>query len=193
MDAPLILALARARLQAGEAAVQEVWASPRALFLRFAPASLELPAKLRIEGFLSESVRWRGLADGLVARGLLPKPPPPPGTAAKNRPLVVAFHWIDAARIAEELGDRATVAVFGPDPRGFAFLSDPADFVGRDVIAIGRPRTYDRGHRALIPLVERLDLQEPITIRHGDTRLFEAEIAIGRRLKQPYPRPYPKR
>lgn len=37
MDAPLILALARARLQAGEAAVQEVWASPRALFLRFAP------------------------------------------------------------------------------------------------------------------------------------------------------------
>lgn len=163
------------------------------LFLRFAPASLDLPAKLRIEGFLSESLRWRGLSETLVARGLLPRTPPPPGAAATDRPLVVAFHWIDAARIAEELGDRATVAVFGPDPRGFAFLSNPADFVGRDVLVVGRPRTYDRGHAALLPYVERLDLQEPIDIRHGDTRLFQAEIAIGRRLKRPYPLPYPAR
>lgn len=37
MDAPLLLALARARLAAGEAAVQEVWVSPRALALRLAP------------------------------------------------------------------------------------------------------------------------------------------------------------
>mgnify|MGYP001765864437 CR=1 FL=1 len=168
-------------------------AAAAVLLLRFAPASLDVAATLRIESFLSESLRWRGLADGLLARGLLPQTPPPPGTAAKDRPLVVAFHWIDAARISEELGDRATVAVFGPDPRGFAFLSDPADFVGRDVLVVGRPKTYDRGHTALVPFLERLDLQEPIRIHHGATRLFDAEIAIGRRLKRPYPLPYPTR
>lgn len=37
MDAPLILALARARVRAGNFAIQDVWVSPRALFLRFAP------------------------------------------------------------------------------------------------------------------------------------------------------------
>ena len=37
MEAPLLLALARARLRAGEGAVQSVWVSPRALALTWAP------------------------------------------------------------------------------------------------------------------------------------------------------------
>lgn len=37
MDAPTLLALARARLAQGEAAIQNVWASPRALALHWAP------------------------------------------------------------------------------------------------------------------------------------------------------------
>jgi len=37
MDAPLLLALARSRLRAGEGSVQAVWASPRALALLWAP------------------------------------------------------------------------------------------------------------------------------------------------------------
>jgi hypothetical protein len=37
MDAPLLLALARARLRAGEGSVQGAWASPRALALLWAP------------------------------------------------------------------------------------------------------------------------------------------------------------
>ncbi len=37
MDAPLLLALARARLRGGESAVQGAWASPRALALLWAP------------------------------------------------------------------------------------------------------------------------------------------------------------
>ena len=38
MDAPLLLALARARLRAGEGSVQGAWASPRALALLWAAA-----------------------------------------------------------------------------------------------------------------------------------------------------------
>lgn len=168
-------------------------AATAVLVLRFLPPSPEIVSALKIDRFLSESVGWHGLRDELIRRRLLPAKPPAPGTAAKDRPLVVTFHWIDAARIAEELGSHATVAVFGPDPRGFAFLSDPADFVGRDVLVIGRPKTYDRGRDALMPYVERLDLQNPITVHYGETRLFEAEVAIGRRLKSPYPLPYPER
>lgn len=161
--------------------------------IRVIPPSAETIARLHIGGFLEESVTWRGLAAGLSERGLVPATGPWPAPAPKNRPLVAAFRWIEAARIAEALGSRATVAVFDADPRGFAFLSDPADFLGRDVVLIGRPATFARGIEAMRPLFARLDRQPPIAVKIGTTTLFEAEVAIGRGLKMPYPLPYPRR
>ncbi len=154
------------------------------------PPSPATIARYRLGGFLEESVTWRGLVDGLADRGLVPVAPV---TTARERPLVVAFRWIEAARIAEALGNRATVAVFDADPRGFAFLSDPADYLGRDVVLIGRPKTFERGVRAVTPYFERIDPLPPIAVRLGDTTLFEAQVALGRRLRKPYPLPYPKR
>lgn len=159
------------------------------LLLRVLPPSSATIARLGIGGFLEESVSWRGLRPALVQRNFLAATPAAPA----SRPIVVAFRWIEAARIAEALGDRATVAVFDADPRGFAFLANPADFVGRDVILIGRPRTFARGLDQVAPYFERIDRFDPIPVTIGDTVLFEAGFAVGRRLKKPYPLPYPKR
>lgn len=159
---------------------------------RVAPPSAATVARLGIGGFLEESSSWRSLGRMLVARGLVPAEATP-GIAAKDRPLVVSFRWIEAARIAESLGGRATVAVFDADPRGFAFLSNPADFIGRDAILIGRPKGFARGLEAVTPYFERIDFQSPISVKLGDTTLFEAQVAIGRRLKRAYPLPYPAR
>lgn len=159
------------------------------VLLRVLPPSQAAIGRLGIGGFLEESVTWRGLATGLAERGLLPARA---ATRPETRPIVVAFRWIEAARIAEALGDRATVAVFDADPRGFAFLSNPADFVGRDVILIGRPRTFGRGLETVAPVFDRIERLPPIAVTLGDTTLFDAQIAIGRP-KKPYPLPYPKR
>ncbi len=85
---------------------------------RVVPLSSDAVRRFGIASFLEEAVTWRGFAAGLAERGLLVAGPPT--DAQQRRPLVV-FSWIDAARIAEALGSRATVAVFDKDPRGFAF------------------------------------------------------------------------
>jgi len=159
------------------------------VFVRALPPSPAAIARLGVAGFLEESISWRGLSAGLARANYLPVG----RTAPSDRPIVVAFRWIEAARIAEALGDRVTVAVFDADPRGFAFLSDPASFVGRDILFVGRPKTVARGLEAVAPWFERIDRLDPIPVMLGDTVLFEASFAVGRRLKKPYPLPYPKR
>ncbi|HEX2841342.1 glycosyltransferase family 39 protein [Hyphomicrobium sp.] len=161
------------------------------IIFRTLPPSPATVARLGINGFLSESVTWRGLTASLTARGLLAADPP--STVTQGRPLVVAFRWIDAARLAEALGNRATIAVFDNDPRGFAFISDPADWLGHDILLIGRPKTFSRGLEAVRHLFDHIDRQAPIQVKAGDATLFEAQVAIGRFLKSPYFLPYPRR
>lgn len=157
--------------------------------IRYTPPSSALIARLGLHTFLEESLTWRGLADNLAERGLLP----PSVTTPQDRPLVVAFSWVEASRLAEALGPRATVLVFGDDPRGFAFLADPADWIGRDVLFVGRPGAFARGLRSARPHFTRIDRQAPVAVEIGNEILFEAEVAFGRNLISPYPLPYPRR
>ncbi|HTO30903.1 MAG TPA: glycosyltransferase family 39 protein, partial [Pararhizobium sp.] len=157
--------------------------------IRYTPPSSSLIARLGLNTFLVESLTWRGLADNLVERGLLPTPV----TTPQGHPLVLAFSWVEASRLAEALGPRATVLVFGDDPRGFSFLADPAAWIGRDVLFIGRPNTFARGLKTARPHFSRIDRQAPVVVEIGNQILFEAEVAIGRNLISRYPLPYPRR
>jgi 4-amino-4-deoxy-L-arabinose transferase-like glycosyltransferase len=179
-----------ARLARGFAGIAAALLAVAALLvagLRLVPPSPQTVARLKIGGFLEESLSWRGLAEDLAARGLLA--PGPDGSP----PGVVAFRWIEAARLGEALGGRATVMVFDADPRGFAFQTDPAAFVGRDLLLIGRPKTFARGLEAVRPFFAGIETIAPIRVRLGDGTLFEASAAIGRDLLAPYPLPYPSR
>ncbi|NKN39042.1 glycosyltransferase family 39 protein [Agrobacterium sp. a22-2] len=161
------------------------------LVIRYTPPSQAETARLGLNAFLEESVTWRGLADNLIERGLLPSSTTV--TTPPERPLVVAFNWVDASRLAEALGARASVRVFGGDPRGFAFLADHAAWTGRDVLIIGRPDVFDRGLRTVRPLFTRIDRQAPVAVEIGGETLFDAQVAIGRNLISFYPLPYPRR
>lgn len=159
--------------------------------IRYTPPSSALISRLGLNTFLEESLTWRGLAEKLAERGLLPAPTPL--TTALDRPLVVAFNWTDASRLAEALGQRATVLVFGDDPRGFAFLADPAVWVGRDVLFIGRPDAFARGLRTALPHFSRIDRQPPVAVKIGNQVLFEMDVATGHNLLSRFPLPYPRR
>ena len=155
--------------------------------MRYTPPSSAFIARLGLDPFLEESFTWRGLADNLAQRGLLAHV-----TTPQDRPLVVAFSWVEASRLAEVLGSRATVLVFGDDPRGFAFLADSAAWIGRDVLLIGRPGSFARGLRSARPHFTGIDRQPPVAVEIGNEILFELEVAIGRNLVSPYPPPYPR-
>ena len=157
--------------------------------IRYTPPSSAIIARLGLNAFLEESLTWRGLADNLAERGLLP----PSVTTPQDRPLVAAFSWVEASRLAEALGPRATVLVFGDDPRGFAFLANPAAQIGRDVLFVGRPGAFARGLRSARQHFTRIERQAPVAVEIGNEILFEAEAAIGRTLLSPYPLPYPRR
>lgn len=161
------------------------------LLIRYTPPSPTAISRLGLNSLLEESVTWRGLADNLVERGLLP------GSATvatpPDRPLVIALNWVEASRLAEVLGARASVRVFGEDPRGFAFLADHAAWIGRDVLIVGRRDSFARGVGSVRPFFKRIDLQAPVAVEIGGKALFEVQVAIGRGLKSLYPLPYPRR
>ena len=155
--------------------------------LRLSPPSPATVARFRLERPLAEATSWTGLAAALGERGLLAP------DAAGRPPVVVAFRWMEAARLGEVLGARATVAVYDDDPRGFAFLADPRDFVGRDLILIGRPDTFARGLAENTGRFSRIEPQAPIRVGLGGAPLVEIDLAVGRDLREPPRLPYPAR
>ncbi len=155
--------------------------------LRTAPLSRSFVDTLKLSRFLQESTTWRGLPEALAARGLLSS------DGSGRLPVVVSFRWIEAARLGEVLAGRAEVTVFDGDPRGFAFLADPATFVGRDLVLVGRPETLDRGIAAIAPLFETVDRPSALPFGSASPPLFDLDMAVGHRLKSPYPLPYPRR
>ncbi|NLH79299.1 MAG: hypothetical protein GX458_00430 [Phyllobacteriaceae bacterium] len=176
-----------ARLVAGLAAALLVVAATAVLALRLAPPSPQTVARFGLERPLAEATSWTGLVRALDERGLLAR------DAAGRPPIVVAFRWTEAARLAEALGPRATVVVFGDDPRGFAFLSDPRTFFGRDVVLIGRPDTFAAALPATRRRFARIEEQPPIRVGLDGAPLVELDVAVGRDLRDPPVPPYPKR
>ncbi|MBV5266026.1 glycosyltransferase family 39 protein [Pinisolibacter aquiterrae] len=172
-----------ARIAAGLLAV----AALAVALLRIFPPTPEIVARFRLEKPLAEATSWTGLAAALDARGLLAR------DAAGRPPVVIAFRWMEAARLGEALGSRATVAVFDDDPRGFAFLSDPRSFLGRDLVLIGRPETFARGLAANAGRFAHIDAEAPIRVGLGGRPLVELDVALGRDLKTAPTLPYPKR
>lgn len=60
----------------------------------------------------------------------------------------------------------------GRDPRGLAFLADPAAWIDRDVLLIGRPETLARGIEAVRPLFSRIEHLAPLAVMLGDVKLY---------------------
>jgi hypothetical protein len=79
------------------------------------------------------------------------------------------------------------------DPHGFAFLDDPADFVGKDAVIVVAKKRLAETHAALSPYFAALG--EPQSLSLGRPGLDEIDLALipARKLLRPYPLPYPRR
>ncbi len=149
---------------------------------------LPAPAAAGIDKYLEEASAWHGLAGALAARGDLPAD----GFA-------VALNWIDGARLAEALAtapataQRLPVLVFSEDPRGHAFLHDPAAEIGRDAVIVGRGRRFDEALARAAPLFARIERKAALDLPVAGTAAIRLEVALGRDLRKPYRLPYPVR
>ena len=115
-----------------------------------------------------EAMDWSDLRPELARRDLL----------KGEKQIVVATHWIDAAKIGYALGPSVSVLCLGDDPRGFAYAYPPAEFLGRDAIILlrtgrGSKRINAQTHYAAY--FRSIEPADTLAI----TRSGRAEIELG--------------
>jgi hypothetical protein len=128
-----------------------------------------------------EMLSWSPLRDAPALR------------ARKDGAFIVAVKWNEAGKIAQALGRDTPTLVFSNDPRGFAFLDDPARFIGKDAVIIVDAKRLDGAVASLAPFFDRLDPPQIASL--GRSGLDEIDLALvpAHRLLRPYPLPYPVR
>ena len=143
--------------------VKQFGVSPGAL-RRLAVIASVLLAAIAGAAILEASTGWpwlaltagSGLADPMLEafewRGLRKAPifDPAPG-------FVIATKWSEAGKIALALGPQIPVFVLSNDPRGWAFLDDSANFVGRNGVIVRRPPTLRLPLASPSPILPRWD------------------------------------
>ncbi|MBP9604387.1 MAG: glycosyltransferase family 39 protein [Chromatiaceae bacterium] len=127
-----------------------------------------------------EALEWTPLRHELQARGLLDRP----------ELFVVVPHWITAGKIDHALGDALPVVVFGQDQRHFAFRYDPAIFVGRDALIMGRSDDIEEDLPALRTYFESIEELPLFAFGRSGLRELETRILLAHTLKSPLPAAY---
>ncbi len=72
---------------------------------------------------------------------------------------VFTRYWYQSAQVARALGGRSPVLCYNPDdPRGFAFWSNPNDWIGKDgiLVTVGEPDGQARHYGRFFASVERV-------------------------------------
>ena len=119
-----------------------------------------------------EGTNWTSLRSELEARGLLTQPG-----------LVIgADNWRDTGKIAYALGPQVTVLCLNNDARQFGFATNPAGFVGDDVLLLVLEHP-DAARTRLAPLFDRIDPLPPVTITLGGRVLTIVTVLRGVHLR----------
>jgi hypothetical protein len=112
--------------------------------------------------------------------------------AESNAAFVIASSWSEAGRIGLGLGPRMPVTVFSNDPRGIAFLTDLATFVGKDAVIVVQRWKGMPNLDQYRPYFERLDAPQAFTIGRGGAHETDFVLVPAHRLIRPFPLPYPR-
>jgi 4-amino-4-deoxy-L-arabinose transferase-like glycosyltransferase len=131
-----------------------------------------------LEVFTAESVPWTGVREGLEADGLLDRP----------NTFLAARNWRDTAKFAETM--RRPVVALGTDPRGFAYLSRPADYLGQDALVPVPPGEMDAVRRTLEPSFASVETVGTYPTYLDGAVAFEITILLARDFHTPQPRRY---
>lgn len=140
---------------------------------------LLFPSLLGVKDPTLEAFEWDALRTELQKRGLL----------EREGVFVIAPNWIDAGRIDQALKGAVPVVIIGNDPKNFGFLYDPAEFVGRDALLIGRDIGGDklalaRSHFASVTEAAPFDFG-----RSGMDEI-KLQVWLAKDLKKPLPISY---
>jgi hypothetical protein len=133
-----------------------------------------------LNGALAEATSWSGVREGFASADLLDRP----------NTFLAAMGWLDGARLAEAVRPTGPVAVFGGDPRGFAFLANPNSRLGQDAIIVATPgnaasvEAFAKDHFASVETVGTYETEK------GGLPAFSETVWLARNFSKPVPVPY---
>jgi hypothetical protein len=130
--------------------------------------------------YLAEATSWTGVADGLRDKRLLDRP----------NTFYAALNWQDGARLAEAVRPAEPVVVFGPDPRGFAFIANPTDRLGEDALIVVRTEDAAAGTALAAEYFGTVETVGSFTTTKGGTPAFSNTVLLAHRLNRIAPRLY---
>jgi hypothetical protein len=124
-----------------------------------------------------ETLEWTGVRTELQRRGKL----------GAGTPLLIAPQWNEAGKLDEAVGDVATVMVFSPDQREFAFRHDAAAFIGRDALVVGKLDSLNKRLPELRGYFHDVSADPPIVIGRDGHPELTIGVIEARGLLRPYP------
>ena len=123
-----------------------------------------------------EAFEWRALRDAPIFR---------PGPA-----FVISAKWSDAGKIAIALGPETPVIVLSTDPRGWAFLYDSGNFIGRNGVLIVRAVELQDALGAARPYFASIGQPQRLTLGRNGRAEIELALVPVEGLTRPLPTPY---
>ena len=96
--------------------------------------------------------------------------------------MVGADNWRDGGKIAYALGPEVTVLCLNRDGREFGFATDPARFIGDDVLLLVLDHP-DAARARLAPLFDRIETLPPATVTLRGRVLATVSVLRGVRLR----------
>jgi Dolichyl-phosphate-mannose-protein mannosyltransferase len=137
-----------------------------------------LMPRLRAEGDPTDDLLdWAPVARQLRAWGL-----PKPGM------LVAGSRWDDAAKLAFAMGPDTPVTSVGEDSRGFDYVGDPVQHVGKDVVLVVRRRSGGEALRLYAPYFRSLRWLGNVDLLRGERPGIVISLYLGEHLHRPLPR-----
>ena len=127
----------------------------------------------------AETLEWTPVRVALEQRGRL--------GATLPRPLLIAPQWNEAGKLDEAVGGEATVMVFSPDQREFAFRHDAKAFVGHDALIVGKLDTLNKRLPELRGYFHDVATGPPIAVGRDGRRELTIGVIEAHDLLRPYP------
>ncbi len=110
--------------------------------------------------------------------------------AIRSAAFVVATKWMDGGKIGLALGPDKPVFVFSGDPRGIAYLTDSADFGGRDGAIVVAWDRREAAEAQLAPYFAGLGAPQQVTLQRGGRDEIALAVIPARGLTRAFPLPY---
>jgi 4-amino-4-deoxy-L-arabinose transferase-like glycosyltransferase len=110
--------------------------------------------------------------------------------AVRSAAFVVATKWMDGGKIGLALGPAKPLFAFSDDPRGLAFLSDSADFIGRDAAIVVAWDRREAAEARLAPYFAGFDAPQHVTLQRGGRDEIALAVIPAHGLTRAFPLPY---